>query len=214
MKLLSVGLARAMWSFDTTELNPGGKDLFARAVPAIVEDYKFRTFPHPGDDFSQGMKFVNGRFVKDDGTVLAINCTLFSDGVVAETYSSTADAEEVLGEILGSLPDLGFDFNPDMVRRKFYVSQLNVKCEKPLSALNPKLVDFANRLSSAVGGTTFNFSAVEFWPDQTLVLKPANFSFQHRINDPHGTDRYWSQAALPTEKHFEFLQEFELLLSE
>jgi len=214
MKLLSVGLARAMWSFDVSELNPGGKDIFVHAVPAIVEDYKFKSYTRPSEDLSQGIKFTNGEFAKDDGTVLAVNCTIFSDGVAADTYSSTADSEILLEEILGSLPSLGLVYRPEMVRRRFYVSQLNVRCDKQLCALNPKLVEFAKRISSAVGETVYDFSALEFWPDQTRVVKPANFSFQHKINDPHGSDHYWSQAALPTEMHLEFLEEFERLLSE
>ncbi len=213
MKLLSVGLARVLWFLDINELNPGGKDIYTHLLPALLEDYKFKTFPQRGDDLTQGMKLANGEFVKEDGTVLLINCTVFSDGIGVDTYSSTTDSEEVLTEILTDLPDLGFAFDSEMIRHKGYVSQLNVKCPRPLHALNPKLSEFARHLSSAVGSTVYDISAVEFWPDQGLVLKPASFSFQRKIGDPHDSDRYWSQAALPTEKHLEFLQEFESLLS-
>jgi hypothetical protein len=99
-----------------------------------------------------------------------------------------------------------------MVRRKTYLSQVNVKCSRPLRVLNPRLADFASRVSSAVGGTVFDVSAIELWPDQTLAFKPANFSFQRKIGDPHDSNRYWSQAALPTDKHLELLEEFEALL--
>jgi hypothetical protein len=211
MKLLSVALARSLWFFDTNELNPGGKDIYHHLFPALIEDYKFKTHPKFGDDISLGMKFTNGEFVKDDGTVLVVNATIFSDGLCAETYSSTKDSDEFLAEVLANLPDLGFAYEADMIRHRAYASQLNVKCSKRLDALNPKLADFARRLSLA--GTIFDFSAVEFWPDQTRTLKPANFSFQRKIGDPHASDRYWSQAPLPTEEHLELLQEFEALLS-
>jgi hypothetical protein len=213
MKLLSVGLARALWFLDVNDLNPGGKDIYTHLFPALLEDYKFKTYPKAGDDLSQGMKLMNGEFVKKDGTVLVVNCTVFNDGIAVDTFSSTADSEELLEEVLTGLPDLGFAYEPEMVRRKAYVSQVNVKCSKALYALNPRLADFAERISSAVSGTVFTFSAVEFWPDQTLVIKPANFSFQRKIGDPQDSDRYWSQAALPTDKHLELLEEFEALLS-
>jgi hypothetical protein len=100
-----------------------------------------------------------------------------------------------------------------MIRRKAYVSQVTVRCSKPLGALNAKLGDFANRVSVAVGGPVFELSGVEFWPDQTLAAKPASFSFQRKVGDPNGHDRYWSQAAVPTDKHLELLEEFEALLS-
>jgi len=181
--------------------------------PALLEEYKFKAYPKAGDDLSQGMKFMNGEFVKEDGTVLAVNCTIFTDGISVDTYSSTDDSEEVLEELLTDMPDLGFAYDPGMIRRKVYVSHVTVKCSKPLHALNPKLIEFAQRLSSAVGGTVFELSGVEFWPDQTLVLKPANFSFQRKLGDPHDSDRYWSQAALATAKHLELLDEFEALLT-
>jgi hypothetical protein len=75
------------------------------------------------------------------------------------------------------------------------------------------LAEFANRLSSAVGGTVFDMAAIELWPDQAHALKPANFSFQRKIGEPSNSDRYWSQAALPTDRHLELLEELEAILS-
>jgi hypothetical protein len=100
-----------------------------------------------------------------------------------------------------------------MVRRKVFVSQLNVRCSKPLSVLNPKLTEFAGDLSSAVGIGTFDIAAIEFWPDQTQVFKPVNFSFQRKAGEPANSDRYWSQAALSTDKHLEILDKLESLLA-
>jgi hypothetical protein len=214
MKLLSVGLARVMLSFDTNELNPGGKDVFRHLIPAIAAACNFKTYPKPGEDFSQGLKFLNGEFIKDDETTLQVNCTVFKDGIAADTFSNTNDSQEFLNAILRTLPAHGFFYSPEMVRRTFYNSQLNVRCDKLLNALNPRLGDFSERLSAAIGGTVFNFSAIEFWPDQSQVLKPVNFSFQQKLDDPLGSGRYWSQAALPTDRHLQFLNEFEALLSD
>jgi hypothetical protein len=213
MKLLSVGLARALWFLDTNELNPGGKDTFTHLFPSLLEDYKFRTYPKQGDDLSEGLKFTLGEWVRDDGTVLPLNVTIFKDGIAADTWSSTKDSEEFLEAVLAELPELGFAYDPEMVRRKAYLSQLNVKCSKQLHALNPGLIEFAGRVSSAVGGTAFDMVAMELWPDQTQALKPANFSFQRKIGEPLNSDRYWSQAAVPTDKHLELLEYLETLLS-
>lgn len=213
MKLLSVALARALWFFDPNELNPGGKDFFVHLFPALLENYKFKTYPKPGEDFSQGMKFTNGEFVKEDGTVLALNISIFSDGIAADTFSSTKDSEDFLKSALSQLPDLGFSYDQDMIRRKTYLSHLNVKCARPLHLLNPGLIEFAHRLSTAAGGTGFDVAAIELWPDQTHTTKPGNFSFQRKLGEPLNSDRYWSQAALPTHKHVELLEQFEMLLS-
>jgi hypothetical protein len=212
MKLLSVGLARALWFIDMNELNPGGKDVFIHMFPAILDDYKFKTSPKPGENFKDGMKFTSGEYIKDDGTVLQVSVTIYHDGIAADTYSSTKDSEDFLEEALSKLPPLGFAYDPEMIRRKWYLSQVNIKCSRPLHALNPRLVEFANRISSAVG-IGYGMDAVEFWPDQRLASKQGNFSFQRKIGEPPGSDRYWSQAAVPTDKHIELLEEFEALLA-
>jgi hypothetical protein len=56
-------------------------------------------------------------------------------------------------------------------------------------------------------------AAIELWPDQAQALKPANFSFQRKIGEPSSSDRYWSQAAVPTDRHLELLEELEAILS-
>jgi hypothetical protein len=213
MKVLSVGVARAFWVFDTAEINPGGKDIFTHLFPALLEEYKFKSYPKPGENFSQGLKFTNGEYVKEDGTVLVVNAAIFSDGVAAETFSSTKDAEEFLDTVLSDIPDLGFTWDPEMVRRKIYVSQLNVKCTGSLNSLNPALAEFGEQVSAATNGTAFGVAAIEFWPDQTQLIKPVNFSFQRKIGEPLDSNRYWSQAPLSTDKHIELLERLEILLS-
>jgi hypothetical protein len=152
--------------------------------------------------------------VKEDGTVIAVRLTIYSDGIAADTFSSTTDSEEFLTAALENLPEIGFAYDPAMVRRRAYLSQLNVMCSKPLSALNPKLNDFGARLSSSIeGNLEFAFAGIEFWPDQTKVFKPSTFSFQRRIGDPFSDSRYWSQAPVPTGRHLELLQELEAILS-
>src|SRR5258708_4580765 len=108
MKLMSVVLARALWFLDVNELNPGGKDAYIHLFPALLEDYKFKTVPKPGDDFKDGMKFMHGEYVNEDGDVLVINVTIYHDGIAADTYSSTKDSEKFLEEALGALPERGF----------------------------------------------------------------------------------------------------------
>ena len=214
MKLLSVGLARALWFMDLNETNPGGKDIFTHLVPALIDQYKFRSWPKVGDEFKDGMKFTGGEFAKGDGTVLAVNTTIYTDGISADTFSSTRDSEEFLREALNDLPNLGFAFDEEMIRRKGYLSQITVRCSSRLRAINARLADFAKSISSATGGIAYDVAAVEFWPDQSLVNKPANFSFQRKSGDPFSEDRYWSQAGVPTDAHLKLIEELETILSE
>ncbi|MGH9615059.1 MAG: hypothetical protein ACRD4P_18505 [Bryobacteraceae bacterium] len=198
---------------DVNELNPSGKDLFTHLFPSLIDDYKFKTYPTPGQDFKDGMKFTGGEFVKEDGTVIALNVTVYNNGISADTFSSTKDSEDFLKEVLDELPQLGFAFDEEMIRRKDYNSQLTIKCSGRLEYLNPKLLEFANRLSSASDGIKFDTSAIELWPDQTILNKPVNFSFQRKSGDPSNGDRYWSQAGVPTDIHLKLLEELEVILS-
>jgi hypothetical protein len=213
MKLLSVGLAKAFWYMDVNELNPNGLDLFTHLFPSFVEDYKFKGYPVAGQDFKDGMKFTSGEFVKEDDTVIGLNVTVYTNGVTADTFSSTKDSEDFLREALDGLPQLGFAFDEEMIQRRAYNSQLTVKFSGRLEHLNPRLLEFANILSAASGGITFNASAIEFWSDQTILNKPVNFSFQRKSGDPSNGDRYWSQAGVPTDVHLKLLEELEAILS-
>lgn len=212
--LVSVGLARSVWVVDAAELNPRGRNLFTDLVPAIVNQFHFQTFPQQGGDFSQGLKFTRGVFRNRELQTIDVDVfTIWSDGLVADTRSSTLDSDDLLEEGLKMLPALGFAFDPLMVHRKSYNSQLHVQCPRHLRTLNPKLDQLAAKLSSVVGGgIAFEFAGLELWPDQSLAIKPATFIFQRRLNDPR-PDHYWSQAPLSTEKHIVFLQELEALLA-
>jgi hypothetical protein len=109
------------------------------------------------------------------------------------------------------LPDLGFAYDTSMIRRKGYLSQLHVKSSVDLGVLNPKLTEIASKLS-LISHIPFSVAAVELWPDQTQSNKPANFSLQRKIGEPPSSDRYWSQAGMPTDKHLQLLEEIETLL--
>jgi hypothetical protein len=211
MKLISVQLARSTWLADINEFNPRGLNMFADLVPHLVESYKFKTVPQETDDFSKGMKFGRGEYVTESGEPLMVELTLYNDGVVADTNSSTTASDEFLEDIAKSLPSLGLSFDSEMIRRRLYISQVFVKSVVDMDAAFAKLKAFSARLSDLVG-SPYDFSAFELWPNPNQVVKPANFSFQRRQGDIAG-DRYWSQAALKTDKHIELLRELEAILS-
>jgi hypothetical protein len=213
MKLLSVPLARTVWIFDIAEVNPRGKNVFVDLVPALVSAYRFTRFPKQGDDLKEGMKFGAGTFENSTGDDVQVGLTIYDDGFVADAFSSTRDTDEFLGHAVKLLPEHGYAFDPSMVRKRKYLSQVVVRCSGQLASLNPKLGAFAKRIADVGGGEAFRCAAIEFWPDQSRVDKPANFSFQKRAGDNYGDDRYWSQASLPTEAHIELLGELEAILS-
>jgi len=213
VRLQSVQLARTTWLMEVAETNPHGRNIFVDFIPALVNEYQFKTSPQEGGDFKEGMKFTLGTFTKSKGDIIQVGLTIWSDGVAADTYSSTDDSEEFLQDIARLLAELGYRYEPTMVRRKVFISQIFVQCTKRLKTLNPQLEAFAKKISSSAFDIPFEAAAIEFWPDQTRTFKPANFSFQKRTGDAADEDRYWSQAPLSTSKHLELLQELEAILS-
>jgi hypothetical protein len=213
MKLLSVKLARSIWHLDTAELNPRGKNVFNDLIPGLVAEHYFKEYPKEGDDFKEGMQFKNGIFRNRAGDEVVVSGTLWADGIAADTCSSTKDSDEFIERALGLIQTLGYSYHPSMIRRRGYLSQLYVRCEKQLDTLNPRLRDLGNRISSAIGvQSQYGFAAIEFWPDQTKSFKPAVFSFQKQSGEDLSGDRYWAQASMQTDKHLEILNDMESLL--
>src|SRR2546421_4795962 len=101
MKLLSVLTARTIWLIEARELNPRGKNLRHTLIPALTERYGFLKYPPPDYDLrkeanEEGMVFQGGNFKNSQGEAVMVNLTIFEDGIVAETRSSTTDTDDFL----------------------------------------------------------------------------------------------------------------------
>jgi len=217
MKLLSVKQARSIWFINIMDLIHGRSSV--PLIPSIVEKYKFQIFPNKPDelDLSKGVKFLAGTFQKDQHNI-GIDLTVFNDGFVADTRSSTDDSDAFLNEHLTWITtELGLPPYPEVLRSTVYLSELWVQTDKPLNALNPKLADFANRLTSLIVGhghhpIAFETTGISFWTDPIVVNPPGPFRFERADNTPFGERRYYSTAPLQTNIHFEMLKELENIL--
>jgi hypothetical protein len=222
MELLSVLTARALWFIELRDLNPRGRSFRYTLFPALAEKYNFATYPYDeeGNEPTKeepGFKFLNGEFHDSNGVEIMVNLTIFDDGLVAETRSSTRDSEAFLEELLQwAVRDFGFVYRPEMIQRKGYVSELNVTPTYSLSGLNPKLEEFAARLTSLVSTATdpvrFEPAGLSFSVDPILASKPAGFRFERRLDVPFSTNRYYTQASVHTDVHLELLDELEQIL--
>ncbi|MEW6127987.1 MAG: hypothetical protein AB1757_13185 [Acidobacteriota bacterium] len=225
MELVSVVIARAVWFVNARDINPRGLNLWHTFLPTLTEKYKFIQYPKEMSlDLQReaGDRFVGGTYKNTQGANILINFTSFDDGMVAETRSSTQDSEAFLEEISQWIGEFGLVFRPEMVRRKGYVSELIVKSEYRLNALNPKLEKFAARLSKLTSGErlsslpsesfTFETSGLVFTADG-LGLKPSPFRFERENDTLFSENKYYSQAPLQTDTHLELLNELEQILS-
>jgi hypothetical protein len=222
MQLIAVKQARSIWLIYLADLNPRGHNLFP-LVPLIIAKYNFLLFPNPNKleefDLQKGIKFANGGFQKDQQNNIEVNLTIYNDGFIADTRSSTKDSDAFLDDFLTYLAE-EFNLVPyqKIIRTKSYVSELFVRTDKSLNALNPKLEKFAKRLTSLIEGHShhpiaFETTGITFWTDPTITLPPGPFRFERIIDIPFSENRYYSAAPLQTEIHLELLEELENILS-
>ena len=220
MKLLSVNLARSVWICNLIEVNPKGLNLYPIIIPLLVDSYKFKKYPSINDvpDETAGIKFEYGEFIPNDGNPLIINLTIFSDGLAADTRSSTQDSDAFLAEILTRLSaDFNLPHYEQIIRRRNYASQLYVSTNKSIELINSKLKEISTYLSNNVlgyGEVSFEAGGISFWSDQTKTIKPFNFNFERVLNVPFSENRYFSAAPLKTDQHLELLNMLENILSE
>lgn len=219
MKLLSINLARAIWLGQLIDFNPKGRNLYPIFLPLLVNSYKFKKFPLPNEklDEVKGIKFEEGEFKnKEDEAIMILSFTIYQDGFVADSRSSTKDSEEFIKEILTRARDeFKLTHYEEVIKRKNYLSQMFVSTDKSLVSLNPKLKEISKYVSDNIVGfenTSFDLGGISFWPDQKRTINPALFTIERQVNVPFSDRRYFSSAPLETEKHWELLNRLEAIL--
>jgi hypothetical protein len=218
MEVLAVRTARTIAYVTGEELNPYGKAVYPKLTEAVVEKYGFMAYPKELSDFDEekGIVYGAGRW----GDIAIERLTLFNNGLVVDTRSSTADSEAIIEEGLQWMADtFGLVFRPDMIARKQYLSELVVRCAKPLDGLNPKLRPFAEKLSKAVSKIAnqpleFQTSNIAIGFDTlSTKLTFSPFRVERLIDVPFAENKFYAGAPLPTDLHIELLNEFETLLA-
>lgn len=219
MELLSVNLARVVWFVPARDVNPRGLNGWNTLFPALIERYKFVSYPKKEESFNPnrepGEKFIGGEFLNAQGMPIMLHFTSYDDGIVADTRSSTQDSENFLIEFSQWIvSDFGLTFRPEMIRSKGYVSELYVTSDGSLSNLNPQLQRFADRVSSLIEGhrepIPYETSGISF--AATTEFKPASFIFERATDTLFPENRYYSKAPLHTDVHLTLLNELEEIL--
>jgi hypothetical protein len=219
MKLLSIANARSIWLGQMNDFNPRGVDLIRIAIPILVQNYKFTKFPtneNLPDGKQINMKFEMGSFQPDPNKLpIHIALTIYSDGFVAETGSSTFDSDLFLADMLNRISDAaGLPSYKEIIQKYIYLSQVYVTTDKNLEMINPKFKQISKYLSNNVEEDKyFEVGGLSFWPDQTSKVNPSPFTLERALNSPFFEKRYFSTAPLPTDKHLELLNKLEEIMS-
>ncbi len=218
MKVRYVALARSLWMFDVNRLNPKGLSWHG-AFEKLSEKYKFAKAPKHLLDLNEqkNLAFQAGTFVNSKKAPIGVTFNIYNNGISAETQSSTDDATEFLQEMTSWMAK-EYDFVVPRDVKQGYVSQVDVECETPLVALNPKLPMFLRQLEERVKTIDgkprqFDVGAIQcFSEDVNQMMAPAVFRFERKWGPPFASNQYFTQSALETDEHIELLNKLEQLL--
>ena len=221
MKVFSVVAARSTWLFDLADLNPKGKSLFPEIIEWLKDTYNFKETPDPAmlptAENRNGLPFKRGEYQAREEVFVDVEVTLFNDGLVANSSSSTEDTDKFLENLTSTAAtEFSLTFDPQIVRRRLYMSELNVRLDNPLSNLNPRLTQFAEKLSSmtrSVITSDFEIAGFSLMSDVTnAVYKVPGFAIERKLNAPFNENRFYTKAPLQTEEHISMLKELEAIL--
>jgi len=218
MNILFVGLARSLWLFNFSTLNPKGLNLQG-VIEGIRDRYHFAQSPKHQLDFDEkrGLVFKSGTFRTKEGVPVFVSFTIYADGFVADTLSSTDDSTEFLSDLSEWIQqNYGLTVPPNF--RSTYVGQIDFETDAEAVSLNPRLPKFVKLLEERCKPSDgkrrqFDFSSLGFWTeDSGQTFAPAPFKWERKIGAPFSSNHYFSQAPLETRAHIELLKELERLL--
>ncbi len=218
MQLASVVLARALGYVETADLNPGGAVFFPELVQKIVERFEFQKYPQTFEetDEDKGVTFIEGRW----NGVNVDKFTIFRGALIVDTSASTTDSERIMDEALTwAATECGINYRPGMIRRKQYVSDLTFYSDVKLLAVHPALLKLQKAVTDHEEkhlGQRLEYDLTHFGLDFDHTLNPlvaAPFSIQRRGNSLFSENKYFSEAALPTDVHIKLLEQLEADLS-
>lgn len=215
MELLSVIRARSIWLFDFGDLNRSGKRITAELLAWLKDYYNFSKAPASAQDFDEtkALAFLDGSFQFDSAGAIGVDLRIYNDGFVADTRTSTRASDSFLDDLLrGAASQFKLEYKPAKIRKRLYLSDVSLKCDKSLEDACPKLSAFADRVSTALGRPT-KFSSVAWWTDPEIQTASVQFRFERKHGAAFSDQRYYSVAPLPTDDHLQLLQELENILS-
>jgi hypothetical protein len=214
MEISAIILARALYFVETLEINPKGRLFYPDLVAALVERCGFQKFPQAVEDFdeSKGVEFVAGKW----GDTVIEMFKIYNTGLQIDTRVSTEESERILnGAIEWARTEFGIVYNPKMLSRKAYVSDLIFRTEVPiLSSYSPvaKLCERGHAALSEVSRDKMPLQPIILTlQSESIPRKPlhAPLTIQRRADAAFSENKYFSEAPLPTDVHIRLLEQFE-----
>lgn len=215
MKVVSVLAAQAFRIFRPF----GSFGYLPDAVKKTVEQYQFVDYPKEAfqllpPDTNQPIVFRHGRVAINGRLIVIDQLQVYAAGLQVVTHTNTTDALNALDYIAAWAVH---EFNLTLesaVKEPGFWSQLNVRFEKPLPELLPKLKPIADEIRARhpdflTFRPEFEISALQFSYEPKAKLEPVAFRIERAPNIGFRENLYLSDAPLSTDDHIAILEHFE-----
>jgi hypothetical protein len=216
MNVLFVGMARTIWLFELALMNPKGMSLKG-VIEEIGKRYQFAKAPKNEIDYDdqRSLAFKAGTFTGARGVPLVVGLSIYNDGFVADTVSSTDETTEFLLDLTKWLNDT-YGLAVPKERGVKFLSQIDFQSEVSLINLNRRLEAFtANLENLAKSAGHYEVGSIQLWTEdigKSGSLVPVKI--ERKISAPFAANHYFSQAPLPTQAHIELVSQFEAILKQ
>lgn len=184
----------------------------------LLERHNFLKFPTTEEIKSrQEYKFDDGVFSGRSGEQLWVSLSVYSDGIVADTHSSTEDSDYFLHDLLTALTQqFGFVPYEKIIRRRAYHSEVSVEMGEGFSSINERIASFLKDLQDNVSTDNtipLEVAGITFVQDPRKLNGLYPFRFERAANAPFKDKRYFSAAPMATTKHLQMLEKLETVLT-
>ncbi|MBZ5627788.1 MAG: hypothetical protein LAO06_02875 [Acidobacteriia bacterium] len=185
----------------------------------LKDAYNFEQAPKSVTDLdeSKGWAFKRGTFQMKEEISVNVEVTIYTDGIVANSWSSTRDTDAFIEDAMtSSAKEFGLTFNPQMVRVKSHLSELAVRLDQQLSSLSSLLNNFAAKVTAKCDRQPcppFELGGLSFWADTSdLALRMAPFTIERKADAPFAENRFYTKAPMHTDDHIALIGELENIL--
>jgi hypothetical protein len=215
MNVLFVNLARTIWLFELTRMNPKGMSLKA-VIEQIGKRYRFAKAPANELDFDDknSLAFKAGTFTGARKIPVIVGLNIYNDGWVGDTVSTTDESSEFLVDLALWLKNT-YGLSVPNDRKISFLSQLDFQSDVPLTNLDRRLEPFAAALDAFSTDKTqhYEVGSIQFWTENVgKAGASAPVKIERKISAPFSANHYFSQAPFSTAVHVELLNEFEAIL--
>ena len=201
--------------FPTDYLNPNGSSVIP-AIQGVIDRYSFLVHPSLTEVFeseNKSLELKAGTFITQDKMPLHVSLSVHSDGIVADTQSSTEDSDLFLEDVLTFLSD-SFDLVPcsELPINRVYLSEIYFTLNKTPDFFSSLTDSFIEKSSSYINTDKvgkFQFMGFHLATDPGKSKNPSFIRVERVVDVPFNENRFFSSGQIKTNEHIELLEGLE-----